>query len=401
MLGFRGKIDPTAIDSNVYDLNSHFEEHAFDRLISPGGYQPFFSPNLLHEPLSTLSNSNKTITNTDGATGVNYVLNSVTSGKYYVEFVWDNGPYGPSGDQNTYDNSLSVGVINLNHGAGTSMNTINNSDAFGARFGTNGPEATDNLDDGDIVGLALDADNNNFYVYVNNILQSNMSGSFSVTGALFLGIELWDSTSVTLTDIDSYTYTAPSGFVPGWAQSTANSEATWDISFTGNSLTYSSDKRDITGNGGGLAVAAVGGIITGGTHYIELKEVPGQNIYPDSFVVGFIKAESVSLFDRGNPNDGAAWIENYSRQTRFRLGRNSGYTSISNSDVIGVGIDYSTGNIFIRKNNSNEFSAQIGFSYPNGLRMAFMPWDNSKVRLTQKSNHSYTVTGYEAGWGAT
>ncbi len=180
-----------------------------------------------------------------------------------------------------------------------------------------------------------------------------------------------------------------------------NGEALWDTSYTGNSLTYSTDKRDLTGNGGSLAVTALEGTITGGTHYIELKELPGQNISPYSFVVGFIKAENISAFDRGSPNDGSDWIENYSRQIRFRLGFNTGYSSISNSDVIGVGIDYSTGNIFIRKNNSNEFSATIGFSYANGLRMAFMPWDGSRARLTQKSNHSYTVTGYQAGWGGT
>lgn len=205
------------------------------------------------------------------------------------------------------------------------------------------------------------------------------------------------------TEIDSNVYDLNSHFqehafdrlVP------VNGEALWDTSFTGNSLTYSTDKRDITGNGGSIAVTALEGTITSGTHYIELQEVPGQNISPGSFVVGFIKAENISIFDRGSPTDGSNWIENYSRQIRFRLGYNTGYQSIANSDVIGVGINYSTGNIFIRINNSNEFSTTIGFSYPNGLRMAFIPWDGSKARLTQKSNHSYTVTGYEAGWGAT
>jgi len=212
MLGFRGKVDSTAIDSNVYDLNRHYREHAFDRLVPPAGYQPFFNPSLL-QSYSSLSNSNKTLTNTGGSTGVNYVLNSITSGKYYVEFTFDSSD----------DNSLTVGVVNANHGAGTELkgsygSVQNDSDAFGARFGTNGPELTDNLNDGDIVGLALDADNNNFDVYRNNTLQSNMSGSFSVTGALFLGIELWDGNAVTLNDIDSYTYTAPSGYVTGWVQ---------------------------------------------------------------------------------------------------------------------------------------------------------------------------------------
>ena len=206
MLGFRGKVDSSAIDSNVYDLNRHYVEHAFGRLVTAVGYQPFFDPsNILSSKV--LTNSNKTIThNSGGEFGPNYISNSTTSGKYYIELTYSG----------TSDDSLTVGVVNANHTG--EMRNQNDSDCFGRRFGQFGPEGADNINNGDYIGLALDADNKTLNIYVNNTLQSNMSGSFSVTGALFLGIELWDSTSVTLTDIDSYTYAAPSGYLAGWVQ---------------------------------------------------------------------------------------------------------------------------------------------------------------------------------------
>jgi hypothetical protein len=174
----------------------------------PSIYQPFFNPSLLQSS-STLSNSNKTITNNSGGgLGANYILNSVTSGKYYIELTFDSNQ----------DASLTVGVVNANHGAGTEFRNQNDSDAFGRRFGTDGPESADNINDGDTIGLALDADSSNLDIYVNNTLQSNMSGSFSVTGALFFAVELWDRNAVTLVDVDSYTYTAPSGYVTGWVE---------------------------------------------------------------------------------------------------------------------------------------------------------------------------------------
>jgi hypothetical protein len=170
--------------------------------------QPFFNPSLLQSS-STLSNLNKTITNNSGGgLGANYILNSVTSGKYYIELTFDSNN----------DASLTVGVVNANHGAGTTLRHVDDSDAFGRRFGTDGPESADNINDGDTIGLALDADSSNLDIYVNNTLQSNMSGSFSVTGALFFAVELWDRNAVTLVDVDSYTYTAPSGYVTGWVE---------------------------------------------------------------------------------------------------------------------------------------------------------------------------------------
>ena len=173
---------------------------------APPSRQPFFDPSLLQSS-STLSNLNKTITNTQGSgRGANYILNSVTSGKYYVELTLNS----------SNDNSLAVGVVNSNHGAGTGLRGENDSDAFGRRFGQYGPEATDNIDNGDTIGLALDADSKQLDIYVNNTLQSNMSGSFSVTGALFLAVSVYDGNSLTLVDVDSYTYTAPSGYETGW-----------------------------------------------------------------------------------------------------------------------------------------------------------------------------------------
>ena len=206
MLGFRGKVDSTAIDSNVYDLNRHYREHAFDRLIAAVGYQAFFDPsNILSSKV--LSNSNKTITHNSGTeTGPNYILNSTTSGKYYIELTYSGSA----------DDALTVGVLNANHTG--EMRGQNDSDCFGRRFGTNGPASADNINNGDTVGLALDADSKTLNIYVNNTLDSSMSGSFSVTGALFLAVELWNGNAFTLVDLASYSYTAPSGYVAGWPQ---------------------------------------------------------------------------------------------------------------------------------------------------------------------------------------
>ncbi len=206
MLGFRGKVDSTAIDSNVYDLNRHYREHAFGRLVTVAGYQPFFDPsNILSSKV--LSNSNKTITHNSGSElGANYILNSTTSGKYYIELTHDG----------TDGNSLTVGVLNANHSG--EMRNQNDSDCFGRRFGQFGPAGTNNINNGDTIGLALDADNKTLNIYVNNSLDSGMSGSFSVTGALFLAVELWNGNALTLVDLSSYSYTAPSGYLAGWPQ---------------------------------------------------------------------------------------------------------------------------------------------------------------------------------------
>ena len=200
MLGFRGKVDSTAIDSNVYDLNRHYREHAFDRLVTVAGYQPFFDPsNILSSKV--LSNSNKTITHNSGSElGANYILNSTTSGKYYIELTYSG----------TSDDSLTVGVVNSNHTG--EMRNQNDSDCFGQRF------SGSDINNGNTIGLALDADSNDFDVYVNNSLKSSMSGPFSVTGALFFAVELWDGNALTLVDLASYSYTAPSGYLAGWPQ---------------------------------------------------------------------------------------------------------------------------------------------------------------------------------------
>ncbi len=206
MLGFRGKVDSSAIDSNVYDLNRHYREHAFGRLITAIGYQPYFDPNNILSS-KVLSNSNKTITHNSGTElGPNYIANSTTSGKYYIELTYSGSA----------DDALSVGVLNANHTG--EMRGQNDSDCFGRRFGQFGPEGADNINNGDYIGLALDADNKTLNIYVNNNLQSNMSGSFSVTGALFLGVEMWNGNAFTLVDLASYSYTEPSGYLAGWVQ---------------------------------------------------------------------------------------------------------------------------------------------------------------------------------------
>jgi hypothetical protein len=170
-----------------------------------------FNPNLYNAGSVSYSNGNLLMTMSAGADRFNLGTIGALTGKYYWELTLAN--INSSGD-------VGVGICKVSRGAngpwvangGPDTIYFNTSSGWNV-YGTNVGGGTGTISN-DVLGIALDMDGNNLYIYKNNVLLASRSGSIDLTVAHTLFIDTYATNSNATLNAGQrpFAYTAPSGF---------------------------------------------------------------------------------------------------------------------------------------------------------------------------------------------
>jgi hypothetical protein len=213
-----------------------------------------FNPVLYNAGSVGYTNGNLLMTMTAGADRFNLGTIGALTGKYYWEFTLAN--INSSGD-------VAVGICKVTRGAngpwvangGPETIYFNTGNGWNV-YGTNVGGGTGTISN-DVLGIALDMDGNNLYIYKNNVLLASRSGSIDLTVAHTLFIDTYATNSNASLNAGQrpFLYTAPSGYKALCTQNlptpTIGATTATQAGKYFNAVTY-------TGTGSSLGVTGVG-----------------------------------------------------------------------------------------------------------------------------------------------
>jgi len=225
--------------------------------------QPVWDPSNKSGSIS-LSNSDRTCTLTS-ASGAHAVFSTaaLSSGKWYIEFVFEGGSQSRLGVNNTAMNTTTAPGNTSTSWAilATNGNKITNSGgaAYGSGWSVN-----------DVIMMAVDIGAGKVWWGKNGTWFASGDPGAG-TGEAFSGLSstlefCWGSVAIsqtrtgTLTDLASYSYSAPSGFTAGWGSSAVN----LDVTPAKGALTVAGRAATIVTTRGAILTPARGALIIQG-----------------------------------------------------------------------------------------------------------------------------------------